>query len=122
MKLLVYGARGWIGSQFIRILEETNTKYICGLARANNQEKLREEILTVHPTHIVSFIGRTHGKIGDKTYSTIDYLEQPYKLKENIRDNLYSPLLLAMMAKEYGLHYTYLGTGCIFKFDNDHPG
>ena len=120
MKLLVYGAKGWIGSQFIRLLEETNTKYICGIARANNQEKLREEILTVHPTHIVSFIGRTHGKIGDKTYSTIDYLEQPYKLKENVRDNLYSPLLLAMMSKEYGLHYTYLGTGCIFKFDDQH--
>ena len=121
MKLLVYGAKGWIGSQFIRLLEETNTKYICGIARANNQEKLREEILTVHPTHIVSFIGRTHGKIGGKTYSTIDYLEQPYKLKENVRDNLYSPLLLAMIAKEYGLHYTYLGTGCIFKFDDQHP-
>lgn len=121
MKLLVYGAKGWIGSQFIRLLEETNTKYICGLARVNNQEKLRKEILATHPTHIVSFIGRTHGKIGDKTYSTIDYLEKPYKLKENVRDNLYSPLLLAMIAKEYGLHYTYLGTGCIFKFDDEHP-
>ena len=37
----------------------------------------------INPSHIISLIGRTHGKIGNKTYSTIDYLEQKYKLKEN---------------------------------------
>jgi dTDP-glucose 4,6-dehydratase/UDP-glucose 4,6-dehydratase len=40
---------------------------------------------------------------------------------ENVRDNLYSPLLLAEISKSKGIHYTYLGTGCIFKFDEDHP-
>ena len=48
----------------------------------------------------MSFIGRTHGKIGDKEYPTIDYLEQPGKLVENTRDNLFSPLVLAILCKK----------------------
>ena len=121
MKLLVYGGKGWIGSQFIELLKKQNINYVCGLSRVNEINNLREEILKIKPTHIISFIGRTHGKIGNKEYSTIDYLEQPNKLKENIRDNLYSPLLLTFLSKEYNIHYTYLGTGCIFKFDDNHP-
>jgi dTDP-glucose 4,6-dehydratase len=121
MKLLIYGSNGWIGNQFIEILKTNNIEYICGTARVDNDVDLKEEILKNKPTNIISFIGRTHGKIEDKVYSTIDYLEQPYKLKENVRDNLFSPILLALIAKEYGIHYTYLGTGCIFKYDDDHP-
>ena len=70
---------------------------------------------------LVSFIGRTHGKINDIEYSTIDYLEQEGKLKENIRDNLFSPLLLAKICSEKNIHFTYMGTGCIFKYDESHP-
>jgi dTDP-glucose 4,6-dehydratase len=121
MKILVYGSRGWIGSQFIEILKKNKIEYICGEVRANNLENLREEIKSVLPTNIISFIGRTHGKIRKKVFSTIDYLEQPYKLTENVRDNLYSPLLLALISRDMGIHYTYLGTGCIFKFDDEHP-
>jgi len=64
---------------------------------------------------------RTHGKIGEKVYPTIDYLEQEGKLVENVRDNLYSPMLLNMICREKKIHCTYLGTGCIFKFDEEHP-
>jgi len=40
---------------------------------------LLNEIENINPTHIISFTGRTHGKIGDKIYGTIDYLEQKGK-------------------------------------------
>ena len=121
MKLLVYGSKGWIGSQFVEILKSKDISFVNGKSRANNLTGLRNEIREVNPTHIISFIGRTHGKIGNKVYSTIDYLEQDKKLVDNVRDNLYSPLLLALVAKESRIHYTYLGTGCIFKFDEEHP-
>jgi 3,5-epimerase/4-reductase len=62
------------------------------------------------PTHIISFIGRTYG--GD--FNTIDYLEQPGKLTDNVRDNLYAPMVLANLSYKFNIHYTYLGTGCIF--------
>ena len=121
MKILIYGSKGWIGNQFLQILNNNNINYIEGNIRVDNNNELIKEIETANPTHIISFIGRTHGSIGSKKYTTIDYLEQKGKLYENVRDNLYSPLLLAEICKEKNIHYTYLGTGCIFKFDQEHP-
>ena len=119
MKFLVYGHKGWIGQQFIDILDQQNINYIKGNSRCNNLKTLEQEIIDTKPTHIISFIGRTHGSIGDKEYTTIDYLEQEGKLVENVRDNLFSPIQLALISKKYNIHYTYLGTGCIFKFDEE---
>ena len=121
MNILVYGSNGWIGQQFIDILIKQEHRFSCGKCRIDNEDELLKEIDELQPTHIVSFIGRTHGKIGDTVYTTIDYLEQEGKLVENMRDNLYSPLLLADICNKKGIHYTYLGTGCIFKFDEEHP-
>jgi len=121
MNILVYGTNGWIGNQFVDILKTSEHSYFCGKARVDNENDLQKEISEIKPTHVVSFIGRTHGKIGDKVYTTIDYLEEEGKLVENVRDNLFSPLLLAEICRQNGVHYTYLGTGCIFKFDEEHP-
>jgi len=121
MKVIVYGSNGWIGTQFTNILDNNDIEYIKGKSRVDNDIELIDEITTYNPTHIVSFIGRTHGKIGDKEYTTIDYLEQKGKLFENVRDNLFSPYLLASICSKHNIHYTYLGTGCIFQFDDTHP-
>jgi 3,5-epimerase/4-reductase len=119
MKVLIYGHKGWIGKQVLDLLK--NHTVIMGNVRVNNKKDLEMEILNSGCTHIMSFIGRTHGKIDEKEYTTIDYLEQKGKLYENVRDNLFSPVLLALLAKKHDKHFTYLGTGCIFKFDDDHP-
>lgn len=119
MKILIYGHKGWIGQQFVSLLQNTNIQYILGTSRCDNIHTLQNEISHSKPTHIVSFIGRTHGTIKQKEFTTIDYLEQDGKLVENVRDNLFSPIQLALLAKKYNIHYTYLGTGCIFKFDDE---
>lgn len=120
-KILVYGSKGWIGNQFIQILKKNHIFYTEGCSRVDNEIELSKEIQNADPTHVVSFIGRTHGKIDDKIYTTIDYLEQEGKLVENMRDNLFSPLLLCDICSKNNIHFTYLGTGCIFKFDEEHP-
>ena len=125
MRILIYGANGWIGKQFCEVLNEyassnSEIEYVIGLSRTNDQESLLVELNKVKPTHVISFIGRTHGKIDQREYTTIDYLEQPGKLHENVRDNLYSPFLLSFLCSKIDIHYTYLGTGCIFKFDESH--
>jgi dTDP-4-dehydrorhamnose reductase len=117
MRVLVYGSKGWIGQMFIKLLDMEQINYNHGVARVNIEEDVNNEISNLKPTHIVSFIGRTHGE----NYSTIDYLEQPGKLYENIRDNMYGPFVLALLAERHKIHYTYLGTGCIFKYDDNHP-
>lgn len=121
MKVLIYGSRGWIGEQFCDIMKNKHIEYYRGVSRVDTNDELLNEIIKISPTHIISFIGRTHGYIDDKQYSTIDYLEQDGKLYDNIRDNLYSPLILSHICKEKNIHLTYLGTGCIFKYDEEHP-
>ena len=121
MKILIYGHNGWIGQQFVKILEKLTFDYYLGLSRVDNQLDVENELKTINPTHVISFIGRTHGTIGNKKFTTIDYLEQEGKLFENVRDNLFSPLILAELCERLKIHYTYLGTGCIFKYDEVHP-
>jgi dTDP-4-dehydrorhamnose reductase len=123
MKLLIYGHKGWIGQQFLEIVKnckDANFTYLLGNVRVDNELELEKEIADYLPTHIVSFIGRTHGTYKNKKYTTIDYLEQKGCLTENIRDNLYAPMILSILSKKYNYHYTYLGTGCIFNFDETH--
>ena len=121
MNVLVYGSRGWIGQQFIEVVKRAGVAFVCGDARVDDMGAVEHEIASVSPTHVVSFIGRTHGKIGERQYTTIDYLEQEGRLTENVRDNLFSPVVLAMVCGRRNIHYTYLGTGCIFKYDEAHP-
>jgi len=113
IKLLIFGSKGWIGNQFIDYLNENNDENITYMetnVRADNEQLVTDVIMAHSPTHIISFIGRTYG--GD--FNTIDYLEQPGKLTDNVRDNLYAPMVLANLSYKFNIHYTYLGTGCIF--------
>jgi len=121
MKFLVYGTNGWIGGKVYKYLLEQNINTVAGNCRVNDVSALEEEIRSVEPTHVISLIGRTHGTYNGKKYGTIDYLEQPGRLVENVRDNLFSPMVLSLLSKKYNFHFTYLGTGCIFEFDETHP-
>jgi len=122
MKVLIYGANGWIGNKVYNLLKkETDIETIIGNSRVDNIENLENEIKTHAPTHVLSFIGRTYGTHNGKVFPTIDYLEQDGKLVENIRDNLFSPVTLSILSQKYKFHFTYLGTGCIFEYDNEHP-
>jgi len=121
MKILIYGSKGWIGSMFLNLIKNNNIieEILEGTSRVDNYHDVNNELDCHKPTHVISFIGRTHGITNGINYNTIDYLED--KLVENIRDNLFSPFVLAQLCNQKNIHYTYLGTGCIFKYDNNHP-
>ena len=120
MRVLVYGHKGWIGHMFVKLLSKLdNCRVILGKSRVDNDD-VEKEIKKVRPTHILSTIGRTHGVHNGKVIKTIDFLEQKGRVLENVRDNLYSPLRLALICKKHGIHFTYLGTGCIFEYDDYH--
>ena len=111
---LLWGSKGWIGSQFANVLESKGFTVVGALSRADNRLAVLDEIDRVKPDHLVCMIGRTHG-LG---FTTIDYLEQEGKLKENLQDNLYAPLTLASVSKKRGIPLLYMGTGCIFESVN----
>jgi 3,5-epimerase/4-reductase len=120
MKIILFGARGWIGSQILQLLQqEPNLNVICPLERADNVADVAHLLDTEQPDSVISIIGRTRGPgIG-----TIDYLEDSDKshdkLTLNMRDNLYAPLSLAIACQSRGIHFCYLGTGCIFSYSDD---
>ena len=126
MNILIYGGNGWIGGQFCEYLTLNSINHIISNTRVNTLQDVMNDLNNnTETTHVISFIGRTHGKVDGKTYSTIDYLEQPGKIKDNIRDNLFVPLIIAEACKIYSknnrnVHYTYIGTGCIFSYDKKH--
>jgi 3,5-epimerase/4-reductase len=118
---LIYGSKGWIGQQILKYLDSKNILYAEGKERSVNQTELLAEINEINPTHVISLIGRTHGRIDEKNYTTIDYLQDPSKISVNLRDNLYSPVALAIICEKMKIHFTYLGTGCLFEYDELHP-
>lgn len=118
---LLYGANGWIGSQVYNLLVNMGINVEKSKCRADNFEDVELEISSLNGlTHVMSFIGRTHGVYEGDVISTIDYLEKPGMLVENLKDNLYGPIILSSICKKYGKHFTYLGTGCIFDYDDKH--
>jgi len=119
--VLLYGANGWIGTKVYNLLVSMDHTVIKAVSRADNYNDVEREILMHKATHIISCIGRTHGIYNGEEISTIDYLEKSGKLVENIQDNLYAPIVLASVCKNLYRHFTYLGTGCIFEYDDLHP-
>jgi len=107
MKVLVFGV-GWIGQQFI---SNTTHTVIKATSRA---EDAFDEIQKVNPDCVISFLGRTYGTSNGKLIPSIDYLED--KLHENMRDNFYAPFNLATICDKLGIHFVYLGTGCIYTY------
>jgi 3,5-epimerase/4-reductase len=115
MKWLVFGHKGWIGQQVVKIIESKEYIVVTTDIRAGDEQNVDKLLQDIQPDRVISLIGRTHGE----GYTTIDYLEQKGKLIENVRDNLYGPLVLGLLCKKYNIHYTYLGTGCIFSGYNE---
>lgn len=119
--ILIFGGNGWIGSKVVDLLQSMNIHCIKSLCRADDINMIKREIEIIgNVTHIMSFIGRTHGVYENQVIGTIDYLEKPGKLVDNMKDNLFSPISLAELCKQNNIHFTYLGTGCIFEYDENH--
>lgn len=110
---IIYG-RGWVSEFFAKEFQKRGLSYLFGEARVDNVDGLAHELDNLKPTHVLGCMGRTHGP--DKP--NIDWLET--RLPINLRDNLQAPLNLAIQCEQRKIHYTYIGTGCIFEFDADH--
>ncbi|PAV61785.1 hypothetical protein WR25_22398 [Diploscapter pachys] len=120
MRVGIYGGKGYVGGELIKELERR--KIPCVLAEKkvgfDSDQEVEEELSILGVTHVVCVTGRTSGG----GINTIEYLEGgPDKTHINIRDNLYSAMLLAHLSRKYGLHYTYIGTGYVFSYDKEHP-
>lgn len=98
IRVLMYGHRGWIGGKIVDLVERLHPswKLILGVSRVDSKD-LQDELDSVKPEAIICCIGRTHGE----NIPTIDYLEQPGKLRENLRDNLFGPVSLGLQVRHF---------------------
>ncbi|WKX87884.1 hypothetical protein Q1695_007919 [Nippostrongylus brasiliensis] len=119
VKVLLFGSKGWIGQQFSNLLREKGILYTEATTRpgVDCDNAIRDEIVRTGPSHVISMLGRTQGQGNN----SIGFLEGgPDKLKLNLRDNLYAPWILASLCESMNIHFTYLGTGCLFKYNEEH--
>ena len=105
MKVLVFGGKGWIGGQFIK---ETRHEVVIATSRADNYDAVYNEIKEVHPDCVISFLGRTYGTADGKLIPSIDYLELPGKLKENMRDNFYAQNFRVLLVVKLNVRFRLL--------------
>ena len=116
MKILFYGGYGWLATYIIDEFKRLNHEIIISNNRIepNNKDIIENEIIDINPDRVFCCLGRTSGfnKETNTYINNIDYLET--NLKENMNDNLYSPLLLGFICNKLNIHLSYMGTGCIF--------
>jgi len=110
MRVLLYGATGWIGQMLKNLLADHEV--IASICRLDEYYKIGAELDVVKPTHVLLCAGLT-GR------PNVDWCEDH---KEQVVDvNVVGTSVLASECYRRGLHLTYMGTGCIFEYDNDHP-
>ena len=119
MIVYIIGHKGWIGQKMCKLFDENDIQVVLSEFRAEDN-RIYEDILNKKVTHVFCCSGRTHGELDGKVYQTIDYLEDIKTTSINVNDNLYVPVSLAMFCDKNSLHFTYIGTGCIFNYDEEH--
>lgn len=105
----MFGGKGWIGSLYAK---NTQHRVVLAKTRPENFDECYEEIQNVNPDSVFCCIGRTHGP----GCNSIDYLEEPCRYEENLRDNYRGPLALAHICSDLRIHMVYIGTGCIYNY------
>ena len=119
MKVFIIGHKGWIGKMYLELFEKDNIEYCYSNHRGESNEILNE-IMNSNCTHVLCVMGRTHGELNGTYFNTIDYLQHNETLHQNVNDNLFVPLRLAMFLQNTNIHFTYMGTGCIYNYDDEH--
>lgn len=109
-KVLLYGTSGWIGSKVGTILKNS-FEVIPGSARLEFPSQIIEEISKYQPDHVVNCAGLT-GR------PNVDWCES-HRL-EVMKVNTIGASIIASTCSELRIHHIYMGTGCIYEYDEEH--
>lgn len=101
MKILIFGANGWVGQKMLEAWPEAVPSY----ARIDDKKAVLQELDLHKPDAVVNAAGR-------KGKPNVDWCETHQF--ETVRDNTIAPLVLAEACRERNLYLLHLGTGCVF--------
>jgi dTDP-4-dehydrorhamnose reductase len=111
MKVLIYGSTGWIGGQLVKMLKEKNITIIESKVRLENYTNISSELDNIKPTHVLLAAGLTGTP-------NIDWCEDNKEYVTSV--NVIGTSVLGDECRKRGIHLTYLGTGCIYEYDENH--
>lgn len=105
---LVFGA-GWLGGQFVERLPGAR------LSRTDiaDERAVAHELDALGPRHVINCAGRT-GR------PNVDALES--EPESTYRSNVTGALVLASACRRRSIHFTHLGSGCLYSGDNGGRG
>ena len=104
MKVYVVGHKNWINKRYINEFEENKIKYITSdIDESSNN--LLSDILDQKVSHVIYCNGfQLEDEIFDES------------LDESTKYNILVPVRLAIFCQRYKIHFTYIGTGNIYKY------
>lgn len=111
MKMLIYGSTGWIGSQLLYLLREKDINIFESSVRLENYHDIKKELDIINPTHVLLAAGLTG-------MPNIDWCED--NKEKVVSVNIIGTSILADECRKKNIHLTYLGTGCIYEYDDTH--
>jgi len=110
MKLLLIFDSSLIVENLAKYLDTLNISYFKVSCEINDIMK------TINNNDITNVICDSKKSYGKNVYSTA-FIENKFDI--NIENNLFFPLLLANKCNQLHVHLTYIGDGCIFKYDKN---
>ena len=109
MKILVFGAKGYLGSQFTDLYEGA----VGSTADIGDREALAKELDEHKPDVVINAAGKT-GR------PNIDWCEE--HKEETLYSNVTAPLILLEECKKQEVQFVHIGSGCIYQGDNGGSG
>lgn len=107
MKIYVVGHKNWISKRYISEFDENKIKYITS-EFDESSNNLLSDILDQKVSHVIYCNGF---QLKDEIF------DEP--LEESTKYNILAPVRLAIFCQRYKIHFTYIGTGNIYKYDKN---
>lgn len=117
INIIIYGVNGYIGRNLKKyLLKHKNINIISSqYKRIENKEEVMNDIKKLKPDRIISAIGFVKK---DQCFST-SFLDDDMYLVDNLQNNLYIHNVIMNACLINGVHFTYMGTGCIYTSNNN---
>jgi len=106
MRIYVIGHNTWLGQKYINEFKNKNIEYVTSDYEVDSND-IVSNIAEEKVTHVIYCLGYQ---------SVVDY---GFNLTQNVKKNLYGPVHIAMFCHRYNIHFTYIGTGDIYDYDDD---
>ena len=113
MKIIITGARGYLGQHFQKFLSDQGETVIPSHTDIGNLEQVRTELKENQPDIVLNCAGKT-GR------PNVDWCETHQA--ETLYANVTGPLILLQACIESNIRLVHLGSGCVYDGDNHGNG